>query len=74
MASTALKYPRWKILFDVLTVLGIVLMLAKLVIVLSGNALNVLPDSVLYAVLPVSLAIIGATGSHRLRKIHHATT
>ncbi|MDO5374215.1 MAG: hypothetical protein Q4F10_12245 [Corynebacterium glutamicum] len=68
MASTALKYPRWKILFDALTVIGLMLMLAKLVIVLSGNAFNVFPDSVLYAVLPVSLTIIGATGSHRLRQ------
>lgn len=71
MASKALKYPRWKSFFDVLTVLGLVLMLAKLVIVLSGNALNVFPGSVLYAVLPVSLIIIGVVGSRRLS--HTAT-
>lgn len=71
MSSTALKYPRWKSFFDVLTILGLALMLAKLVIVLSGNALNVFPDSVLYAILPVSLTIIGAVGSRRLS---HTTT
>lgn len=45
--------------------------MAKLVIVLSGNALNAFPDSVLYAVLPVSLTVIGAVGSRRLS---HTTT
>lgn len=71
MNQKALKYPRWKSFFDILTVLGLVLMLAKLAIVLSGNALNVFPDSVLYAVLPVSLIIIGAVGS---RRVSHTTT
>lgn len=70
--SKKLKYPKWKLFFDVLTLIGLIFIIAKLVmfiiIKITGNEINFLTGSVFYTFVPLFLMIIGAIGAEILRK------
>lgn len=70
--SKKLKYPKWKLFFDVLTLIGLIFIIAKLVmfiiIKITGNEINFLNGSVFYTFVPLFLMIIGAIGAEILSK------
>ncbi|PTJ62023.1 helix-turn-helix domain-containing protein [Mammaliicoccus sciuri] len=70
--SRKLKYPKWVVFFDILTLIGLIIIISKLVIFVTvkvtGNEIDFLSDSILYSFGPLLLMIIGAIGSDTLKK------
>lgn len=70
--SQKLVYPRWKLFFDILLIIGFLIILAKIFIVMGNKLfdLNIvfLQDSLLFQIGPFFMTIIGAIGSESLAK------
>ncbi|SDK77941.1 DNA-binding transcriptional regulator, XRE-family HTH domain [Jeotgalicoccus aerolatus] len=70
--SKKLKYPKWKSFFDILTFIGLIFIIAKIIIFIitkiTGNEITFLSGSIVYSFLPLLLMIIGAIGTDILRK------
>lgn len=70
--SQKLVYPRWKLFFDILLIIGFLIILAKIFIVIGNKLfdLNIvfLQDSLLFQIGPFFMTIIGAIGSESLAK------
>jgi transcriptional regulator with XRE-family HTH domain len=70
--SQKLVYPRWKLFFDILLIIGFLFILAKIFIVIGNKLfdLNIvfLKDSLFFQITPFFMTIIGAIGSESLAK------
>lgn len=70
--SKNLKHHKWKTFFDVLIVIGLILIVAKIAIFIitkiSGNEIDFLSGSIIYSFGPLCLMIIGAIGTDILSK------
>ncbi|MDQ7143914.1 helix-turn-helix transcriptional regulator, partial [Mammaliicoccus lentus] len=70
--SKKLKYPKWKSFFDILTFIGLIFIIAKIIIFIitkiTGNEITFLSGSIVYSFLPLLLMIIGAIGTDILSK------
>lgn len=70
--SQKLVYPRWKLFFDILLIIGFLFILAKIFIVIGNKLfdLNIvfLKDSLFFQIAPFFMTIIGAIGSESLAK------
>ncbi|EON70137.1 helix-turn-helix domain-containing protein [Lysinibacillus sphaericus] len=70
--SQKLVYPRWNLFFDILLIIGFLIILAKIFIVIGNKLfdLNIvfLQDSLLFQIGPFFMTIIGAIGSESLAK------
>ena len=70
--SQKLAHPRWKLFFDILLIIGFLIILAKIFIVIGNKLfdLNIvfLQDSLLFQIGPFFMTIIGAIGSESLAK------
>jgi len=70
--SKKLKYPKWKSFFDILTFIGLIFIIAKIIVFIitkvTGNEIGFLSGSIIYSFLPLLLMIIGAIGTDILSK------
>lgn len=70
--SKQLAYPKLKLFFDVLLVIGLLLVASKILILIGNKFLNLditfFQGSILYATVPFITSIIGAIGSETLSK------
>ncbi|MCD8819494.1 helix-turn-helix domain-containing protein [Mammaliicoccus sciuri] len=70
--SKKLKYPKWKSFFDILTFIGLIFIIAKIIVFIitkiTGNEIAFLSGSIIYSFLPLLLMIIGAIGTDILSK------
>ncbi|MBM7362364.1 transcriptional regulator with XRE-family HTH domain [Priestia taiwanensis] len=70
--SRKLSYPKWKLFFDILLMIGFLIILAKIFIIIGNKLfdLNIvfLQDSLLLQVGPFFMTIIAAIGSESLAK------
>ncbi len=67
-----LAYPKWKLFFDVLVVIGLLLVSTRILIAIGNRFLNLditfFKGSILYMVMTFTISIIGAIGSEALAK------
>ena len=67
-----LAYPKLKLFFDILLVIGLFLVAAKIFIAIGNKYLNLditfFQGSILYMAIPFTTSIIGAIGSETLSK------
>lgn len=70
--SQVLAYPRWKLFFDILLIIGLFIVLGKLCILIGNKLfdLNIVffRNSLLFNIVPFFMSIIGAIGSETLAK------
>ncbi|EOR25176.1 helix-turn-helix domain-containing protein [Niallia sp. RD1] len=70
--SQVLAYPRWKLFFDILLIIGLFIVLGKLCILIGNKLfdLNIVffKNSLLFNIVPFFMSIIGAIGSETLAK------
>ena len=70
--SKKLKYPKWKSFFDILTFIGLIFIIAKIIVFIitkiTDNEIAFLSGSIIYSFLPLLLMIIGAIGTDILSK------
>lgn len=70
--SKNLKYPKWKSFFDILIIIGLIFIVAKIVIFIvtkiTGNEISFLSGSIIYSFGPLLLMIVGAIGTDILSK------
>ncbi|MFQ3801665.1 hypothetical protein BU097_02245 [Staphylococcus xylosus] len=71
-SNKALKYPKTKKCFDILVVIGLLLLLIKfglfIYVKTSGNDIGFLNNDILYSILPLLIMIIGVAGSEVLNR------
>jgi len=74
--SKKLAYPKWKVFFDCLFLLGGILLIAKLIILGLNHFVStnlIIPaglPKILSNFLPLALMVIGGAGSDKLKKIY----
>lgn len=70
--SKKLAYPRWKLLFDLLLMIGFIIIAAKIFILIGNKLFDLnmvfLQDSFLFQIGPFFMTLIGAIGSEFLAK------
>ncbi|WP_279525789.1 hypothetical protein [Staphylococcus gallinarum] len=71
-SNKGLKYPKTKKCFDILVVIGLLLLLIKfglfVYVKISGNEIGFLNSDVIYSLLPLLIMIIGVAGSEVLTR------
>lgn len=74
--SKQLAYPKWKVFFDSLFMIGVFLFIAKIVVWMlnkfAGASITIVADAPPYVMnlLPLVFMIIGGIGSDKLKKIY----
>ncbi|HHY0836685.1 TPA: helix-turn-helix domain-containing protein [Bacillus thuringiensis] len=73
--SKQLAYPKWKVFFDSLFMIGVFLFIAKIVVWMlnkfAGASITIVADApYVMNLLPLALMIIGGIGSDKLKKIY----
>ena len=73
--SKQLAYPKWKVFFDSLFMIGVFLFIAKIVVWMlnkfAGASITIVADApYVMNLLPLVFMIIGGTGSDKLKKIY----
>ncbi|MBJ8152327.1 MULTISPECIES: helix-turn-helix domain-containing protein [Bacillus cereus group] len=73
--SKQLAYPKWKVFFDSLFMIGVLLFIAKIVVWMlnkfAGASITIVADApYVMNLLPLALMIIGGIGSDKLKKIY----
>ncbi|MCU4846123.1 helix-turn-helix domain-containing protein [Bacillus thuringiensis] len=73
--SKQLAYPKWKVFFDSLFIIGVFLFIAKIVVWMlnkfAGASITIVADApYVMNLLPLALMIIGGIGSDKLKKIY----
>ncbi|AUB62333.1 transcriptional regulator [Bacillus cereus] len=73
--SKQLAYPKWKVLFDSLFMIGVFLFIAKIVVWMlnkfAGASITIVADApYVMNLLPLVFMIIGGIGSDKLKKIY----
>ncbi|PFU83814.1 transcriptional regulator [Bacillus cereus] len=73
--SKQLAYPKWKVFFDSLFMIGVFLFIAKIVVWMlnkfAGASITIVADApYVMSLLPLAFMIIGGMGSDKLKKIY----
>ncbi|MDA2529504.1 helix-turn-helix transcriptional regulator [Bacillus cereus] len=73
--SKQLAYPKWKVFFDSLFMIGVFLFIAKIVVWMlnkfAGASITIVADApYVMNLLPLTFMIIGGMGSDKLKKIY----